>query len=119
MSRQRLITSLSEGKSEVLETLHYQGALRSGVQLARLAVMVSHRWGGDETTETGDPQFLEDVQSVVQKLAEESLVTGFDPVTGKAVNLASTQPTTANVILTGTGRAAARHPRPKPRYLRG
>jgi ABC-type polar amino acid transport system ATPase subunit len=119
MTRQRLITSPSEGKSEVLDTLHQQGALRSGVQLARLAVMVSHRWGGDETTETGDPQFLEDVQTVVQELAEESLVTGFSPGENKAVNLAVTQPATANVILTGSGRAAARHPRPRPRYLRG
>lgn len=119
MARQRLTASPSGGKSEVLETLHYQGAIRSGVELSDLAIMVSHRYGGDLTREEGDPQFLTDTKTVVKALAEEGLVTGFSVGENKAVNLAATTPATARVILTGAGRAASRHPRPKPRRLRG
>lgn len=119
MSRQRLTASPSGGKSEVLETLRFEGAIRSGVQLARLAVMVSERWGGDLTTEQGDSQFLTDVKTVVKALATEGFVSGFSPSENKAVDLTAVTPTTANVTLTGTGRAASRHPRPRPRYLRG
>lgn len=119
MARQRLTTSPSGGKSEVLETLHFEGAIRSGVSLRRLAVMVSERYGGDLTTETGDSQFLTDVKTVVKEIAEAGFVTGYDPAAKAVVDLTATQPTTANVILTGSGRATARHPRPRPRYLRG
>lgn len=104
--------------SEVIETLRYQGAIRGGVQVERLSVMVSHRWGGDLTTSEGDAQFLADTKAVLEELAIEGWVEGRD-AEGKAVNLASSQPSTAQVILTGAGRAQARHPRPRPRYLRG
>lgn len=119
MSRARLTTSPSGGKSEVLETLRFEGAIRSGVQLRRLSTMVSERYGGDQDREGADGQFLEDVQSIIGELASEGDVTGFDPAADEAVDLSSEQPTTANVILTGQGRATARHPRPRPRYLRG
>lgn len=119
MSRQRLTETASSGKSEVLETLRYQGATRSGVQLRRLAVMVSERYGGDLATEEGESQFLTDTKTVVKALATEGLVTGFSPSENAAVDLTATTPTTANVILTGTGRLASRHPRPRPRRLRG
>lgn len=119
MSRQRLTASPSGGKGEVLETLHYQGAIKAGVQLNRLAVMVSERYQGDLATEEGDTQFYTDVKTVVRQLSEAGYVTGFNPVGNVAVNLTSEQPGTANVILTGSGRAAARHPRPRPRSLRG
>lgn len=119
MARQRLTASPSGGKSEVLETLSFQGATHSGVQLERLSVMVSHRYGGDLTTSEGDAQFLTDTKTVVKALSEAGFVTGYDPVKREVVNLSSTQPKTADVILTGAGRAAARHPRPRPRRLRG
>jgi hypothetical protein len=119
MARQRLIESPSGGKSEVLETLHYEGAIRSGVQVLRLSIMVSRRYGGDEATSTGDPQFLTDTKTVLKELSEAGYVEGFDPVGNAAVNLTAEQPDTADVILTDSGRAQARHPRPKPRRLRG
>lgn len=109
----RLINSPSSGQSEVLETLHYEGALSSGVPVYRIGPMVSHRWGGDENREGSDPQFETDVVTVLQALQGLGYVTAHSN-SGPVDLTAGTPAGTVYVVLTGAGRRAARHPRPRP-----
>ncbi len=118
MSRARLTSTPSGGQSEVLETLRYEGAIRSGLRIDRLSVMVSNRWQGDDDRAGSDPQFLADAKTVIAALATAGFVEGHDGG-GAAVDLTASQPSAAFVSLTGTGRVQARHPRPRPRALRG
>lgn len=115
----RLTASPSGGQSEVLETLHYQGALTSGVQLFRLGPMVSNRYTADEDREGSDPQLEADVVTVLASLQTAGYVVGQNDQTGVVVDLTvGTPPGTTRVVLTGAGRAQARHARPRPRSLR-
>lgn len=110
-----LLNSPSSGQSEVLETLHYQGAIASGVQLFRLGPMVSHRWKFDEDREGSDPQFEADLLTVLAALQTAGLVVGRNDRIGSAVDLSAAPPKTTRVVLTGAGRVKARAPRPRPR----
>lgn len=111
----RLIDSPSGGHSEVLETLHYQGAIQNGIQLFRLGPMVSHRYHGDEDLEGSDPQFETDVLTVLSELQTLTFVVGRKDSDGTAVDLTSgTPPGTTRIALTAAGRVEARHPRPRP-----
>lgn len=110
----RLINSPSGGQSEVLETLHYQGAIHSGIQLSRLGPMVSHRYGGDEDREGSDAQWETDILTVVGQLQGLGYVVGQD-ANGNNADLTASPPSTTRVALTGAGRAQGRHPRPRPR----
>lgn len=113
----RLNSSPSQGQSEVLETLHYQGAIASGVQLSHLGPQVSHRWGGDETRTGSDAQFEADVLTALRALQGAGLVVGHD-TNGNVVDLTSGTPAgTTRILLTGAGRVAGRHPRPRPQRL--
>ena len=109
-----LLNTPSSGQSEVLETLRYEGAIGGGVPIYRLGPMVSHRWGGDEDREGSDPTFEADIITVLGELQTAGFVTGHNASTGNAVDLTAAPPTTTYVVLTGAGRADARHPRPRP-----
>ncbi len=111
----RLINSPSGGLSEVLETLHYEGALTSGVMIVRLGPMVSHRWGADEDREGSDPQFEADILTVLSTLQTDGYVTGFADQTGAVVDLTASPGPTTRVVLTAAGRVQGRAPRPRPR----
>jgi hypothetical protein len=114
----RLTASPSAGQSEVLETLRYQGALSSGVQLFRLGPMVSNRYQGDEDREGSDTQFEADVVTVLAALQTAGYVVGHVDLTGAVVDLtAGTPPGSTRIVLTPAGRADARHPMPRPRRL--
>lgn len=114
----RLINTPSSGESEVLETLHFQGAIASGVQIFRLGPMVSHRWKSDEDTEGSDPQFEADILTVLASLATKGYVVGRVDLSGATVDLTSGTPaSTTRVVLTGSGRVQGRHPRPRPRRI--
>jgi hypothetical protein len=109
-----LLDTPSGGQSEVLETLHYEGAIASGVPLYRLGPMVSHRWGGDETRAGSDPDFEADLLTVLNGLEGDGYVVGRD-ADGNSVELAQgTEATTTRIVLTAAGREAGRHPRPRP-----
>lgn len=110
----RLVNSPSSGLSEVLETLHYQGALTSGVQIFRLGPMVSHRWKADENREGSDPQFEADILTVLAALATAGYIVGHNDKTGAVVDLTASPASTTRVVLTGAGRVQARAPRPRP-----
>jgi hypothetical protein len=114
----RLTSSPSTGNSEVLETLHYEGALTSGVQIFRLGPMVAHRYGGAEDREGADTQFETDILTVLAALQTAGYVVGHADATGTTVDLSSSPPATTRVVLTPAGREVARHPRPKPINLR-
>lgn len=115
----RLTASPSGGQSEVLECLHYQGALTSGVQFGRLGPMVSNRYTGDEDREGSDPQWEADIVTVVASLQAAGYVVGHNDLTGAVVDLSvGIPPASTRVVLTGAGRAQARHARPRPRSLR-
>lgn len=109
-----LLDSPSGGQSEVLETLHYQGAIGNGVMLVRIGPMVSHRWGFDEDTEGSDAPFEADVRTVLGTLQGLGKVIGRNDLTGAIVDLTATPPGSTRVALTATGRVDARHPRPRP-----
>jgi hypothetical protein len=112
-----LTSSPSGGQSEVLETLHYQGAITNGIPLFRVGPMVSHRYGGDEDREGSDPQFEADVLTVLASLQTADFVVGYDS-NGNPVDLTvGTPPGSTRIALTGAGRAQARHARPRPRVL--
>lgn len=120
MAAPRLISTPSSGLSEVLETLHYQGALSSGVQLFRVGPMVSHRWMAGEDRQGSDAQFETDILTVLAALQTAGLVIGRNDTTGGTVDLTSGTPAgTTRIVLTGTGRVAARAPRPRPRRIIG
>ena len=114
MPSNRLTASPSGGQSEVLDTLHYQGAIRGGIPLYRLGTMISHRWHGDQNREGSDPQYEADVVTVLGQLQGLGYVSGHD-VNGANVDLTASPPSTTFVVLTGTGRVAGRHPNPNPR----
>jgi hypothetical protein len=112
-----LLTTPSTGQSEVLETLHYQGAIASGIVLARIGTMVSHRYHGDEDRQSDDPAWQADTLTVLGALQGLGYVVAHDP-SGNAVDLtAGTPPGSTRICLTGAGRAYARHPRPRPRRV--
>jgi hypothetical protein len=116
----RLIGTPSGGQSEVLETLRYQGALASGVMLFRLGPMVAHRYQGDEDREGSDPQFEGDVLTVLAALQTQGYVVAHNDQTGVVVDLTAGSPLgSTRIVLTGAGRATARHPRPRPQSLEG
>lgn len=118
MARQRLTATPSSGQSEVLWTLRKQGAIHTGIRIQQLVERVSMEFGGDNDRELSDTQFTADVQTVVAALATAGLVSGHD-ANGNAVDLTAAQALGSYVALTGTGRVAARAPRPRRRYLRG
>lgn len=109
-----LLLTPSNGKSEVLETLRYQGAIAAGVKIVNLGPMVSHRWQGDEGSEGSDTTFEADILTVLVALQTAGYVIGRNDSTGATVDLSSTPPKTTRVVLTGAGRHAARAPRPRP-----
>lgn len=112
----RLTDSPSGGKSEVLESIHYYGAFGAGREFFHIVSWVSRRWGGDETRGV-DPTFKGDVATVLGELQTAGWVTANDGA-GNAVDLtAGTPADTARIALTGAGRAAARHPRPRPQRI--
>lgn len=112
-----LLNTPSQGKSEVLETLHYQGAIHAGIALFRVGPMVSNRYGGGETREGSDPVFEADIVTVLHGLATAGQVTG-TAADGTSVDLTSGTPAgTVRVALTGSGRVAGRAPRPRPRRI--
>jgi hypothetical protein len=113
----QLLTSPSGGQSEVIETLHYQGALTAGIQLFRICDLVSKRWGGDENREQSDPVWEADTLTVLGQLQVLGYVVGHDDQSGAVVDLTGSPGQTTRVVLTGAGRAYARHPRPRARYL--
>lgn len=113
-----LLNTPSGGQSEVLETLHYEGAIHGGVPIYRLSGMVSHRWMGDEDRVGDDPTFESDVVTVLGQLQGLGYVIGAD-VNNNSVDLTASPPSSTDVILTGPGRAYARHPRPRPRRISG
>lgn len=113
-----LLNTPSGGQSEVLETLHYQGAIHAGVMLFRLGPMVSARWMGDEDTEDSDPVFEADLVTVLAALQAADDVVGHNDQTGAVVDLSAGTPApTTRITLTGQGRLAARHARPRPRRI--
>lgn len=112
-----LLTSPSGGQSEVIETLHYQGALSAGIKLFRIGDLVSKRWGGDEDREQSDATWEADTLTVLGQLQVLGYVVGHNDQTGAVVDLTATPGPTTRVVLTGAGRAYARHPRPRPRDL--
>lgn len=114
MASYRLINSPSAGLSEVLETIHFQGAAGTGIPLYRLGTMVSHRYHGDEDREGSDSTWETDTLTVVSALQTAGYVTGHD-VNGASVDLTATPPSTTFVKLTPSGRAYSRAPRPRPR----
>ena len=114
----QLLNTPSAGHSEVLETLHWEGAIEGGVQLFRIGPMVSHRWGGDENREGSDATFEADILTVVAALKTAGLVTGHADADGSPVDLAGSPAPTTRVVLTGAGRRAAQHPRPRPVKIR-
>ena len=114
MASYRLTNSPSGGQSEVLETLHYQGAIRGGVPLYRFGTMVSNRYHGSDTRMGSDPQWEADVKTVLGALQTAGYVTGHD-VNGANVDLTGSPAGTTFIVLTGAGRAQARHPNPNPR----
>lgn len=114
MASYRLTASPSGGQSEVLDTLHYQGAIRSGIPLYRIGPMVSNRWHGDENRQGSDSQWETDIKTVLGQLQGLGYVTGHD-VNGSNVDLTGSPPGTTFVALTGAGRVAGRHPNPNPR----
>lgn len=109
-----LLNTPSGGQSEVLETLHYQGAIAAGVPIYRLGPMVSHRWGGDEDREGSDAVFEADLITVLGELQTAGYVVGHDGTSGNVVDLTAAPATSTYVTLTGAGRADARHARPRP-----
>lgn len=114
-----LLNTPSTGQSEVLETLHYLGAIGSGVQLDRLGPIVSHRWVADEDREGSDTTFEADILTVVGALQTAGYVVGRNDLTGATVDLTSSPPATTRVVLTGAGRVQGRAPRPRPRRIIG
>lgn len=114
----RLISSPSGGHSEVAETLHFEGALSSGVQIFRLGPMVAHRYGGDEDREGADTVFEADILTVLAALQTAGYVVGHRDSDGATVDLSSSPANTTRVVLTASGRAFSRHPRPRPVNLR-
>lgn len=114
----QLLNTDSGGQSEVIETLHFQGAITNGIQLFRIGDLVSKRWGGDENREASDPTFQADTLTVLQQLQGLGYVQAFDAVTGAALDLNTANlPGATRVALTAVGRTYARHPRPRPRYM--
>lgn len=109
-----LLNTPSSGQSEVLETLHYEGAIAAGIPILRLGPSVSHRWGGDENREGVDATFQADILTVLGALQTAGYVTGHNGASGAAVDLTAAPDITTYVVLTGAGRADARHPRPRP-----
>jgi hypothetical protein len=114
-----LLDTPSGGQSEVLETLHYEGAISAGVQVFRVGPMVSHRWMGDEDTEGSDPTFEADTLTVLAALQTAGFVVAHADATGIVVDLTAAPPETTRVRLTGLGRATARAPRPRPHRING
>lgn len=110
----RLINSASSGKSEVLETLHWEGAISGGVQLFRIGTLVSHRWHSDEDRQGDDPQLEADVLSVLGTLQGLGYVEAHDDKTGAVADLTASPAATVRVRLTASGREQGRHPRPRP-----
>jgi hypothetical protein len=109
-----LLTTPSSGQSELIDTLRLQGALTAGVPLYRIGALVSHRWHGDEDRAGDDPVWEADALTVLKALQGLGYVAANDGH-GAAVDLtAGTPPGTTHVVLTGSGRAYARHPRPRP-----
>ena len=113
-----LLNTPSAGQSEVIETLHYEGAAGSGVPLYRLGPMTSHRYMGDEDREGSDTVWEADIVTVVGALQTAGYVTGHN-VNGGTVDLTASPPSTTFVQLTAAGRAYGRHPRPRPRRVIG
>jgi hypothetical protein len=112
-----LLTTASTGQSEVIETLHFHGALTGGVALYRIGALVSHRWHGDEDRVGDDPVWEADTLTVLKALQGLGYVVANDG-DGSTVDLtAGTPPGGTHVVLTGSGRAYARHPRPRPRRV--
>lgn len=111
----KLLQTPSAGQSEVLETLHYQGAASTGIPVYRIGPMVSARWHGDEDREGDDATWEADILTVLGELQTAGFVTAFKDADGTVVDLTSGTPAgTTRVRLTGSGRAAGRHPRPRP-----
>ncbi len=118
MASYRLTDSPSGGQSEVLETLHWEGAHDNapGVVLAHLGTRVSRRWHGDENRGGSDPQWEADTLTVVGQLQTLGYVTGFsDSPPGAVVDLTAAPPAATRVRLTALGREVGRAPRPHPR----
>lgn len=115
----RLTATASSGQSEVLETLHYEGALSSGVQIFRLETFVSNRWMSDEDREGSDPTLSADLLTVLAALQTAGYAVGHNDQTGAVVDLTASPASTTRVVLTGSGRVAARAPRPRPRRITG
>lgn len=114
----RLIDTPSAGQSEVLETLHYQAAIGGGIELVKLGPIVAHRWLADEDREGSDPVFEADLLTVLGQLQAATLIVARD-ASGSQIDITSGIPGTTRVVLTGLGRAQARHPRPRPRRIDG
>lgn len=110
----RLTDSPSQGQSEVLDTLHYFGSHTHGQQVQHIVRNTAARWGGDEGRAGADAQFETDFRTVLSALATAGYVVGRDDVTGASVDLTGSPGPTTRVVLTGVGRATARHPRPRP-----
>lgn len=110
-----LLTSTpSSGHSEVLDTLHYYCAHTHGLQLQRLAPLLSGKWGGTDLKSGSDPDFESDVKTIVGALQTAGYIVGRDDATGATVDLTGTPGPTTRVVLTGAGRVESRHPRPRP-----
>lgn len=112
----QLLNTPSGGQSEVLETLHYQGAISSGIPIYRIGDLVSKRYGGDENRMGSDPTFEADTLTVLGQLQGLGYVVGYD-VNGNTVDLTASPATTTRVTLTGAGRVQGRAPRPRPRRM--
>jgi hypothetical protein len=112
-----LLNTPSQGQSEVLETLHYEGAIAGGIQVFRLGAFVSNRYGGDENREGSDPVFEADIITVLAALQTAGYVVADDDA-GHVVDLTAGTPLgTTRIILTGAGRVQARHPRPRTQWI--
>ena len=68
--------------------------------------------------EGADTQFEADILTVLAALQGLGYVVGHADANGNTVDLASSPARTTRVVLTGAGRTAARHPRPRPINLR-
>lgn len=114
-----LLNTPSSGQSEVLETLHYEGAIATGIQIRRLETDLSHRWMADEDREGSDSTFSADLLTVLGTLQGAGYVVGRNETTGAVVDLTASPARTTRVSLTGAGRARSRAPRPRPRRIIG
>lgn len=114
-----LLTSPSGGQSEVLATLRAEGAILGapGVKLNNVGTRVSRRYGGSENRDASDPTWEADTLTVLGQLQTLGYVAAFADQTGAVVDLTASPALTSRVRLTASGRAFARAPRPRPRYL--